>query len=247
MPPDSVFPPDFGTMFITGPPDSTSPRLPDVVKRHLLRVPRVREVVRAAGLGHGDADAVHQQPRLAIGPPAIEEGAVRAERARVAGSGAHVLLAAEDGRDEHEERVIGAGGRNRGDDFVGQHGLPLRALDVHDRCFTGHGDGLLDAAHLELGVDRDGQERIQLQTRATHRGKTWQGEGHRVVAGPQVLDAVQPRAVGGGGTNLLDEGRARWPRRSRRAGWRRRYPSPSRRSWPAHGPRPAEAPARRVS
>ena len=32
MPPDSVFPPDFGTMFITGPPDSTSPKLPDVVK-----------------------------------------------------------------------------------------------------------------------------------------------------------------------------------------------------------------------
>ena len=134
---------------------------------------------------------------------------MRAERARVAGSRAHVLLAAEDGRDEDEESVIGAGGRNRRDDFAGEHGLPLRALDVHDRCFTGHGDGLLDAADLELGVDRDGQERIQLQTRAPHRGKTWQGEGHRVVAGPQVLDAVQPGAVGGGGTNLLDEGRAR--------------------------------------
>ena len=29
---DSLLPPDFGTMFITGPPDSTSPRLPEVVK-----------------------------------------------------------------------------------------------------------------------------------------------------------------------------------------------------------------------
>ena len=29
---DSLLPPAFGTMFITGPPDSTSPRLPETVK-----------------------------------------------------------------------------------------------------------------------------------------------------------------------------------------------------------------------
>ena len=176
---------------------------------HFLCVSRVGQVVRAAGLGHRDADAVHQQARLAIGPPAIEEGAVRAEGARVTGPGAHVLLAAEDGRDEHEECIVGAGRRNRGDDFVCQHGLPLRALNVNDRCLARHGDGLLDAAHFELRVDRHGQERIQLETRAAHRGKAWQHEGDYVLAGPQVLDAIHPRAVGDGRSNLLDEGRAR--------------------------------------
>ena len=65
--PDSVLPPARGMMFITGPPDSTSPMLPDDGEGHFLRVARVGQVVGAAGLGHGDADAVHEQAAIGVG------------------------------------------------------------------------------------------------------------------------------------------------------------------------------------
>jgi hypothetical protein len=133
-------------MFITGPPDSTSPMLPEYGERHLLGVTRVDEVVGTPGLRHRDAEAVHQQPAVGVGAVATQRqhGAMGAERARVAGTGADVLLAAEERRHQHQQGVVAAGSRDRLDRLIGEHRLALGALQVHHRRLAGNRNRLFE-------------------------------------------------------------------------------------------------------
>ena len=87
--------------------------------------------------------------------------------------------------------------------------LLLRALDVHDRRLTGHRDGFFHRADAHVAVHRRREVGGQHHLVATERLEATEREGHGVLAGPQIHDAIQPRAVGDGGAHLVDQCRAR--------------------------------------
>ena len=71
--------------------------------------------------------------------------------------------------------------------FVVERDLALRALDVDDRRFTGHGDGLLHAPDAQFAVDRNDSRPANQHTIAPQGDEPRQGEGDRVGARPQSL------------------------------------------------------------
>ena len=175
----------------------------------LLRVARVGQIVGPPGLGNGDADAVHEQPRFGVGTATREQCAVCAERARVARTGADVLLAAEDAGHEHQQRVVAARRWNRVDHFVRENRLALGPLEIDDGRFARDRDGLLEGTDGQLDGDGGGHRPRQFEAFALDGREAAERELHAVDARPKVFNTVLPRPVGDGGADLLNQRRAR--------------------------------------
>src|SRR5205823_8187688 len=95
-----------------------------------------------------------------------------------------------DARDEHGQRCSIGRIRQRIEDLTVQYALLPRALHVHDWCFTGDRDSLLDPANPHVGVDTSDEVAGKLDTIALHRGETTQRERDRVEPGLQILNRV---------------------------------------------------------
>ena len=112
------------------------------------------------------------------------------------------------GRDEQRQRVVAARGREHLEDLaVDRLGL-LNALDVDGRAGLRDDDRLLERPDRHLGVDVGGEPAAQPEALADERAEARQRERHGVVARLERDDQVLAVAVGDGGADLFDQGRA---------------------------------------
>ena len=141
----------------------------------------------AAAAGPVGLEAVDRERLLAVG---------RAERLEVvllhAFGAADVEAAGDDARHEagHDPRIAAGG-----DGFVevlADVGLRHGGRHVHDRRFTADRDGFLQTAHTELHVEAGRAVHLHGDAFAGLRGEPGQVEGHRVAAGRQAGDGIQP-------------------------------------------------------
>ena len=101
-----------------------------------------------------------------------------------------------------------AGGRQRFQRLARELRLLPRALDVDERRFARDRDGFFQRADGHAHVHRRGEVRRQRQAVVPERAEARQRERHRVIAGTQVHQTVEPLAVSEGDTDLLDQRRA---------------------------------------
>jgi hypothetical protein len=114
--------------------------------------------------------------------------------------------------DSHHElphSLNAAAGRNQIDRFAIEHGSLGRRRHVDDRRRARDRNGLFERADAELGVQRRGKLRRQLQAITAEGLEPGQCERDRVGARPQIRDAVAAVAVGDGGFDFLDQDIAR--------------------------------------
>ena len=163
------------------------------IDRDLLVLTHVGHTLgRGSGLKRLHGDAIGQ--RLQVSGAAAVHGERCAGR-DVADGAADVRRADVDpGNERRHERGHPVDGQ-RVQRLSVQHALAPDALHVHDRRFTGHGDGFLQPADPKLRVDRSDKVAAQRDPLASHGREPGQHEGDGVDAGTQVLDPVSPGAV----------------------------------------------------
>ena len=112
---------------------------------------------------------------------------------------------------DHEltEALDGPPARNRVEQVAAEHLRVDRTLDVHDGRLARHGQGLLQPAKPEVGVDGRGEARRQLESVPPERLEAGEREGDDVDAGTQVHDLVLARGVGDDRSRSFDEDVAR--------------------------------------
>ena len=111
-------------------------------------------------------------------------------------------------RDEQHDPRIAARGRHRLQQVEIERPLLFRRLHVHDRALARNGDGFLEPADLELGVQRRDEIGRQDEPFALHGSESGERERDGVGARPQVDDAVLAGAVGDRRPGFLDQRRA---------------------------------------
>jgi hypothetical protein len=116
--------------------------------------------------------------------------------------------------------------RNRFDDFVGQHLLARRPLDVDERSLAADGDGFFDGADRQFRVHRCREVARQLDAFPLERVEAGERKRHRIHPGTQVDETVLAAAIGDDGTDQSVPGLP--PPRSRLAGSPRRCRGPRR-------------------
>ena len=111
---------------------------------------------------------------------------------------------------EHAEVEHVATGWQRADDFLVDHALARRALDVDDWRFACDRDRLFERAYAHLDINADA---VNAPVRLMPSRLTMLKPGSEKVtvygAGTQFSDAVLPAPSVDGGADLLDECRAR--------------------------------------
>jgi hypothetical protein len=110
-----------------------------------------------------------------------------------------------DADDELPDRLNRVRARHRVENLTRQHLRLDVALDVDDRRLAGDGHGLFHRADLQVGIDRRGEVRRQLDRFAFDGRETREGEGQRVDAGPQIFDLVCAVGIGRRRPHLFDE------------------------------------------
>jgi len=85
---------------------------------------------------------------------------------------------------------------------------PVVTRDVIDHWrLAGHRDGFRDAAHLQVGVDRRGEPRVQYHAFPLHDVEAFEGEGDRISPWSQLDDLVAALMVGLRDPDLLNQSR----------------------------------------
>jgi hypothetical protein len=110
------------------------------------------------------------------------------------------------------ERGIGLvvpGRRHRVEHVAREDVLRAHVLDVDDGAGARHGDRFLEAAHTKLGIGRERDAGIELETLPLHRGEPGQRERHGIGSGPQVHELVEALRIRDNTPHLLDQSRAR--------------------------------------
>ncbi len=163
------------------------------VERHLVHVEAVDVNLRVVLV------------RAVDGQPVVGHAAQAARVDRHRGRGPALDV---HGGDQQRQRVVAARGREHLEDLaVDRLGL-LDALDVDGGTGLGDDDRLLERTDRHLAVDVRGEPRAELHPLADERAEARQRERHGVVARLEGDDEVLAVAVGDGGPDLLDEGRA---------------------------------------
>ena len=201
-----VLPPVRGTMFIAGPPTSFSPSPPGGGHGDLRGVLHVRGVARdAAAVDRGaGVQAVELQTAF------VAAAAAAAEHDH-AGLQLHVVVAAaarHHRRNQREDGVARARGRDRRQHLGRQGLLPLRALHVDHRRLAGDRDRLFHRADLQIGADRGDDPALELQPFLLDGAEAGQRERDAIQPGPQADDPVLAGAVGHDRSHLLNQFRA---------------------------------------
>ncbi len=215
--PRTALPPSFGRILSDGPPPSVSPRPPLVV----IAISRAF----ATSAMYDDTPApLKAEPTLrpsTLTRPSLDRPP-NPPKTTMPGTtwtsvGAPALVDAV--RNQLDQVVVRARGRNRADHVVVEDHLPPHVLDVDDGRLPGHGDGLGERADAQVGVDRRGEGPFKGDTLPLDGGESRQCERDHVLAGPQIDDAVLAVAVGRRGPHLFDQRRAgRFDRHSRQNG-----------------------------
>ena len=121
----------------------------------------------------------------------------------------HVHVAQVDARNHERGNLRRAAGRNRIQQLLVDHSLPLRALNIDNRCVTRDGDRFFDRAQLQLGVDRGRERSRELDAFATNGRESRQREHDGIRAATQLFDAELAGAVGHDRSCFFDERRTR--------------------------------------
>ncbi len=107
---------------------------------------------------------------------------------------------------DRQQVPVSARRRQRRQDFVAQHRLDARAvLHVHHRCFAHDGDRFLQAAHAQLGVERQGDAGLEFHFGALHGREAGERVGNGVDSRDQAIQAKLARAVGHRRADLFDQ------------------------------------------
>src|SRR5437870_3903336 len=92
-------------------------------------------------------------------------------------------------------------------DILADRGLHFRALDVDDWRLAGDGDGFLERADSQIGVDRRDERAAQLDAFALHRTEAGQRERHGIDARTEIDDSILTCVVADDRANFFNQHR----------------------------------------